>query len=310
MYIKGLLTFSKGILCKREVLGKSYKREIANIGISISLPSVSNQEYKDVLNRVGISNPLCPPRNGKNIRRGGEFIHWGYPMDYPECNSLVKCVLLECNLDDNQNPQELYDGILCWEASIVNYAKLCTKQYLEKENESRDASDVLALISSQGYVQNTEPQCIFCHFHSSHEFLSEQQFCDAIKFASSGKDFLLEYQMLLSSYESRKNNRNRQAIVDACSAVEVVLINQIQNYCLQKTMRSDIILNKYRSLGDRFDLMEKIDDNFPLINYANSIVRTRNDVVHNRDTNPSDEKTNALIYAVEKIMEHYHETYY
>ncbi len=310
MYLKGIISFKKGILCKQEVLGKSYQGKISNIDVNISFPFVSIKNDGDSMNLVGMGNPLKAPHNGKNLKHGDEPVFWGYPMSFPTMNSFVKCVLIEAQLCENQQPQELYDHIGQWQHSVVTYCELLSKQHFERKNILLNDSNVLELISEKGYIQNNAPQRISGTIHSSSEFVSELQIREAINFASSNKELFLEYQMLLSAYESTKHNHNRQAIIDACSATEIVLIKVIQDFCNKKGIDSEILISKYRSLGERFDLVKKLDNSFPNIDYKNDIVKYRNDVAHNRNVYPSNGQTDTLISAVEQLLAHYHKNYY
>ena len=206
MYLKGIISLKKGILCKQEVLGKSYQGKISNIDVNISFPSVSIKNDEDSMNLVGMSTPLKAPHNGMNLKLGDEAVFWGYPMSFPTMNSFVKCVLIEAQLCENQQPQELYDHIGQWEHSVVTYCELLSQQHFARKNITQNDSNVLELISEKGYIQNNTPQRISGIIHSSSEFVSELQIREAINFASSNKELLLEYQMLLSAYESKKHN--------------------------------------------------------------------------------------------------------
>ncbi len=311
MYLKGVISLTKGLLCKQEVLGKSYRSKISDIDVTITFPSPSSRENSDSINLVGLSNPLKAPVNGKNFKRGDEPIFWGYHMSFPDMDSFVKSIFLEAQLNEKQTPQELYDNITRWENSLISYCEPCSKQHFERKNTThQNGSTVLELISEHGYVQNNAPFKINGIIHSSSQFVSEQQIADAIKFASSNMELLLEYQMLLSAYKSKKQNHNRQAIIDACSAAEFVLIKVIQEFCATKGIDSEILISKYRSLGERFDLVKKLDNNFPNIDYKKDIVKYRNDVAHNRNVYPSNEQTDTLISAIEQLLAHYHKNYY
>ena len=52
MDIKGILEFSKGVLCKKDALGKQYHGKIADIDVTITFPSVSIKEKTYPINCV------------------------------------------------------------------------------------------------------------------------------------------------------------------------------------------------------------------------------------------------------------------
>lgn len=312
MEIKGLLSVDGGLLCKKEVLSKHYQTEINGISIEIVFPGIPVSEFDNTMNYVGTSNPLMPPEKGKNIKCGGEKVFWGYPMQYPAYNSFVEHILLlsECEETDiSEVAQKLYSAIGKWEIAFTSFCKLCTKQQMARD-KNENVPRNLVLLSSNGYVQNQQPVFLCGQLHGDDEFLSDEQVKQAIAFASSGKELFLEYQMLLSAYVARKECKNRQAIIDACSAVEICLVNRIKSFCAGKGIEPNLFLEKYRSLGDRFKLAINIDEHFPVSDYSKIIVSPRNDIAHNRDVYPSDEVTDRMLIAVEQCLKHYHTTYY
>lgn len=309
----GLLSIPGGILCKKDVLGQSFSGTISGCNINIVFPSLSDDSSKDNLNHVGMSNRLKAPADGTKLRLDGEMIIWGYPMMAPQMNSFVKYVIVEvdCNeLESNRLAQNLYAGAQDWAHSFKCFLQLLTKQQLERKLKASTTGNNLQLIIDGKHVQNQQPQVLQAHFHTDNDFASCEEIKQAIDFASSGKELFLEYQMLLSAYNSRKEGANRQAIIDACSAVEICLVNQITSYCNQKGLDPDILINKYRYLGDRFSLVKKLDINSPSFDFDKVIVKPRNKVAHNRDAYPTNECTDELIEMVENYLTHYHTSYY
>lgn len=309
----GLLTFSEGILCKKEVLGISYTGQIAGVDVSISFPCSPDAFNQNPSLPVGINSPLLPPLQEKNLNQGNTEVFWGYPINYPSLSSFVKSVLVEINCQECECEtvaRKLYSAIGVWGDAIISYCRLCSTQnpFRNKCNQNTTAS--LKLFSTKGHIQDRSPRSLCGYIHSEDSFISKEQLEQAIFFAASGKELLLEYQMLLSAYEARKKLQNRQAIIDACSAAEICLVNRIKKYCCAKDIDSEILLNKYRSLGERFRLAAKLDDHFITIDYNNIIVKPRNDIAHNREVCPTDKTTDELISAIEQCLEHYHTRYY
>lgn len=313
MNIIGLLSIPSGLLCKKDALGQQYFGTISGCKVSIVFPFLADNSEKENINRAGMSNQLKAPNNGEGLTLGGEKIFWGYPMMAPEMNSFVKYVLLEVDCDDaesNYIAQKLYAGVQAWTRSFKSFLQLLTKQQLERSKNISNPGNNLQLLFDKRYVENQQPQVLYAHFHDDNEYASHNDIEQAIIFASSGKELFLEYQMLLSAYSARKQGENRQAIIDACSAVEICLVNWISCYCNQKGIAPEVLTDKYKSLGDRFNLIKKLDGSFPSLDFRNVIVKPRNDVAHNRDTFPTDECTDKLIELVEIYLAHYHTSYY
>lgn len=313
MAMVGLLTFTKGILCKKEVLGETYPTQIAGIDVRISFPAAPDTFDQDRSYPVGLSNPLLLPLRGKNLERGDEEVFWGCPMDYPDLNSEVECALVEIDCQEHEceaMAQRLYAAVEKWGDAVISYCQLCSKQGLYRDKNIQNASAKLELLSADGYIYNACRSHIYLRVSSDETVVSKQQLEQAMSFAASGKELRLEYQMLLSAYEARRKLQNRQAIIDACSAVELCLVDKIKDYCGTKDMEAEILLDKYKSIGDRFRLVEKIDGNSIAVDYNNLIVKPRNDIAHNREVYPTDKTTDELISAVEQYLEHYHTGYY
>ena len=305
----GILTFSSGLLCQKEVLGTSYNAKIGGLEVCITFPSLNNSTGN---NKVGYLNPLLPPNNAKNYRRGDEFLFWGCPLDAPDFNSVVQMITLEHNCpDDNvlENAQLLYKNMRKWENDLFKYCYLCTKEYLAI-NQNTTQGSLLDILSDGKHIPTSQPIRLTGHIRSRDSFATKDVISDAINFASNEKDLFLEYQMLLSSYIAIQKNKKRQAIIDGSAAVELCLVKVITEYCEKKYIEPKILLDKYRTLGDRFALVKKIDKSLPTLNYDQLIISPRNDVAHIRQVDISINTIRKFISTVEKVLEHYHTSYY
>lgn len=90
MKIIGLLSVPKGLLCKKDVLGKTFYGSVSNIDIAIMFPKLANKTVEDTMNYVGLENQLIAPEIGRNLKRGEDNIFWGYPMSYPITQNIIK----------------------------------------------------------------------------------------------------------------------------------------------------------------------------------------------------------------------------
>ena len=252
MLIKGLLEFSKSILCKEEVLGKSYKAKIADIDVTVYFPKMPLPNPNN-----GMCIPLLPPEKVEKIKRGNENIIWGSPIAGREPNSshigvhaYVNCVLIEFEDEENETIQDIsqriYEDAVRWENAFVNYCELCTKQNYNRYEQKNYGMEILSLWSHNGAIQSKEMQTITIEETQVSKFSNEKQIQDAIEFASAKKELLIEYQMLLSAYKARQQNLNRQIIIDACAAAELVLINTIIEYSQIKQIPQGELLFRNR----------------------------------------------------------------
>lgn len=313
MKIIGSLSISKGVLCKKEVLGNIYPGKISGIDFNIAFPSLSVNHQKEVNNTVGMCNPLVAPSIGPESTIFNEKVIWGHPLMAPSMNSFVENVAIEvecCELTIDEITEKLYTGAKTWADSFKSFLQLITKQQLERKMKGSNCGDFLQLFCEGKYIENKQPYVLYANFYNDKVFASSEDIKQAIAFASSGKELILEYQMLLSAYKAQKNNKNRQAIIDACSAIEICLTNWIKNFANKKGFNFEILTDKYRSLGERFKLVSRLDPSFPSLDFNNIIIKPRNNVAHNRDIYPSNECTVKLIEMVENYLNYYHTVYY
>lgn len=307
--MKGVLKFFDGILCKKEVLGKNYECKIAGINATIHFPQYP--QVDDSNPKIGMSNPLLAPETGILFNNHDEPSFWGEPLSHPDGNSCVKRLVICIESDKSQTEEfasKLYEAYEDWAYSFAVHLMLETKQNLDR---NRNKSEVAFLqLYDDKYIPNKTPINLYLNFPKDFTFASEEQVKNAIIFADSCKELSLEYQMLFSAYIAIQQNENRRAIMDACSALEITLVNQINQYCQSKGILPEIMTAKYRSLGERIDLIRYLDTSFPNKKYENLVVAPRNSLMHNKCIYPSEETTNNLISCVEEVLKYYHTSYY
>lgn len=309
--MEGLITLSESILCKSEVLGQILNTTIADVEVSVHFPQLPVFEKKDSQQRI--INPLLPPEIAKAWKRGNIPLSWGYPQNYPTGNSSVDLLAITINCDEHEIEKKailLYSGINAWVKSFVDYLVISTKQKTvrnkNKENNTYASLEFLELGNMEGSIIKK----LYGFIPRDDSFASMNQIVQALRFADSGKELHTEYQMLLSAYKARRDCLNRQAIIDACSAVDLCLVKNITRLIKGLKMDPEFFLDKYGSLGNRFDLIKQLDRSFPNDDQQQLIVKPRNDVAHNREVHPSDDTTDKLISCVEGCLEHFFTGYY
>ena len=313
MRIVGLLELMQSIYCKYEVLGKSVYTRISGVDVGISFPR-SDFDFcnaNDYL-YIGNSDTLLPPDIAVRWEQDGESSKWGYLCSYADKDAVVNRLALSVECDDDDvfdTAQVLHDTINMWETAFVQYCILSSGQIFEKGAASCDRN--LYLWDNHGCIPTSKPITVKMSLRlpNAKTFLTLHQIEKAIEFASTGKELHLEYQLLLAAYKARNNGQNRQAIVDACSALELCCVNRIIDFCNEHTISADILLNKYRSLGERLDLVGKIDKAFQL-HQIKGVVAIRNKLIHNSNVFPSNEEARTVIRQVESWLQLYFDDFY
>ena len=305
----GLLTFSKELLFRKEVLGEIFETTISETNVKVCFPYYPKHitSANDYMNKdLSLEPPNCCV-----LTRNGKPIYFGALMGYPACVSRIKSVMILIDCDEKyveKIAEKLYGSIKKWGRKFVEYCDLCTKDSSPIARcTDTDACD-LSLVYEK-YIPSSEIIHIDVDFIKDEDCLTKKQVISAFKFVSSNAELLFEYRMLLSAYKARTERQYRQAVVDACSAVEICLNKQIEKYCKSIGLNSDVLFEKYKSLGDKFKLIKKIDKTFNVKDPFNRIVNPRNGVVH-RNEFPDAKKTWELFIAVEECLKFYNKDFY
>lgn len=303
----GLLTLPQGILCKAEVLGKCFTTTVAEISVKVYFPYFNNEYIPD----VGFRNPLLPPIIAKAWKRGG-LLDWGYIVSYPRKDAIVSLFAfsISCHQDvEHEIAKNIYRDIDRWTNAFIHYCILETKQGIYQRKIVSNCNIGMELLGSNGYIPRSGTTTIHGNISTDSESLTIKQIEDAMEFAASQQPMKIEYQMLLASYFAIMLGQNNHAIMDACSAVEICLNNVIQQFADKKGINLKILTSKYRTLGQKFELLHKIDK-VPATIQTFKITEIRNRVAHNGGTTISDGETNMLIKEVEKCLAYYSPRYY
>lgn len=302
MKLIGVLSIEGGLYCKKEILGKTFDAIIGGFVVKVFFPQLCEENGK----KVGSDNPLSPPQHEQKL----VVEKWGCVLEYPSYNSIVEQVLIEIEVNDIEHVQFVYDDVLRWTYAVIDFCELSTKRHYKLKSKFKVNNKNLKLFYNNDLVSDHLYGEMTLSFPNDSMYVDINQIENSFEYASSEKKLLLEYQMLLSSYEAVLNEEYRKAILDSCCAVEIVLTNLIEKFCIEKGIEKNILLDKYRTLGEKFKLAIKIDKQFPKIDTKEKIVDVRNNMIHLKDIFPSEEETKTLIENVEVIIHHYSKEYY
>lgn len=318
MLIRGILPFYKSIGCQYEVINKTYPAEIGDNKVSIHFPLYPEEYFKDWIKNSNLHRTLLAPEIAKNFRRENESLYWGRPVSYPNKDVEIEMIAISMDYSDADNIDEIaasiFENIGNWESAFLQYCDLSSKQYSYPKPHELIQDTGLSLFTENNPIEHASTSSVKFMLIDHENYLTYEQIEKAISFASKGKELLLEYQMLHASYEARHNLNNRQAIIDACSAMEICLTNIINNYCICHGIDKSIIFEKYRSLWDKVYLLNKIDSSFDnTINVGqikSNVIELRNAVAHNKNISPNYMETRSLMEKVEEVLKYYHDEFY
>lgn len=303
----GLIEFSDELYCASDSLGSSVNIVLANYPATLTLPSLPIWELneKDPLRKY-----LTGPKPADKWKRGNDLIFWGRPTSYPDGNSLVKFALLEFSLDPEviENvTQEVYSCFPAWLDLFEKYVILLTKQNTKNRIVSnKGGHSGLELLHDNGkklnFIQSKNFESIQILLDSDDESLHYEQFTKASHLSSNNLKPRLEYQLLLEAYFARLKDDYRKVIIEGASALEVCLTSRIQEeFDRQGIIFGKKLLDKFRMLSGRFELVRILGINLPDIDYQTVIINPRNDVVH-RASYPDRETAYLFIKEVEDLI--------
>lgn len=309
--LRGCITFPYDLWCKKEALCV-YQSAINGKRIFLSFP-----QYNAPLPGAQSSEvmlPLLPPKFAETWKlKNGSPIDWGMPWEYPSGNSCVnKAVMfVECvEKEIDSFAQLIYQSFDEWLSRFLTYCMLCNKQEIYTTSGPKMKGRYIELFDKEKIHPQDNTIMFEVELRNESSYLSRQHITNACLYASSNKELLIEYQLLLSSYHALSGAQNRQAIIDAAAAIELCLVKQINLYCTSKGINPDILVKKYRTLGDHVDLMQMIDSSIIQYDLKGKVVIPRNDIAHNKDIAPSKKTASDVISSVENCLKKYYVDFY
>jgi hypothetical protein len=134
------------------------------------------------------------------------------------------------------------------------------------------------------------------------ESLHLEQFREAAQLASKVLQPRLHYRMLLEAYSARRTEDYRKAIIEAATALEICLTMRIlDEFNAQGISFGEKLLQKFRMLGGRFELVKLLDISLPDKDYSTLVINPRNEVIH-RASFPDKQLANQVIAEVEELL--------
>lgn len=311
MQLQGILTLHEGLLCKREALD-SYRAVIGGESVTVCFPRYHNPE--DIEHSCGLSNPLLPPLGFETWRKDNRPVEWGTPRDYPAGDSEVDC--LGILVDGTGKTAELvadavYSNIDKWCERLLKYCFVCNKQLNLRSSVEQNSYESFRLYAGSTAIPPKD-NIIYMTLSvaNSDSFVSKEQIHKACDFASSDHELLFEYELLLKAYQENGKGNDRYAILDAASSLEHCLVSQIEKKCNQRDISPDMILSKYRSLGDRVRAIQLLDQSFSIKDIDTTVVKPRNSIMHNGNVEIGSKTTYDLLKKVDETLHYFYSDFY
>jgi hypothetical protein len=302
----GIVEFSTSLFCSSDTLGQTVDISIGGHTGTLALPSLPDwgEHEEDPLHR-----PLLGPAQARTWKRGESLIYWGRPNSYPSGDASVELALIEFPLHpDNleSSAQRIYEGFGAWLDLFEKYVILLTTQNTRNLVYSGDGPGRIELLIKEDaglrHLCRTNAKRVTFEISGGGEALHLEQFREASRLSSQRLPPRFEYRLLLEAYNARKNDDYRKAIIEAANALEICLTARImEEFDTQRISFGEKLLQKFRMLGGRFELVRILGISLPKKDYERLVIQPRNDVVH-QAAFPDKALTNQVIAEVEELL--------
>ena len=291
--VKGFFDLKRLLPVRKEVLGREFIIKMAGVDVKLRFP-----RFPDAPSDIDSVTPLVSPSGAEKWKRGkDEDLEWGYIYNYEQGTAQVGAVAIF--LTDRDSAPELYNGAQKWEDRLFDYYDLCFRKRFRKAPGTRCGLDLF----DKEHIPSNLVATIYLQLHNLSYFADVAQIKEILQYAGSDRPLRAEHEMILSAYDARENNRNRQAVVDACAALELMVIRKVRQLSL--TPNED--LENKRMLGPRVSLLIALDGSFPYTYdmIDQDVLKLRNDMMHGRVVYPTNQETDKLINTVQQCLDVY-----
>ena len=307
MKLQGILALHEGLLCKKDALD-TYSATIGGEKVDVYFP-VYNQPV-DIEHSCGMMNPMLPPDGFERFKTDNRVLEWGYPRDYPagDCEVLHLAFVADCKEEKaTLAANAIYEDIDRWNDRFLKYCFLYNKQITARSWVESNSYQFFRLFQEDICIPPAENVInMTLSVAKPESFLSRDQIQKAIDFASSDQRLLFEYELLLKAYQEYGKGNDRYAILDAASALEHCLFTQIENMCVQHGIAPELILKKYRTLGERFKAVQSLDPLFNIKDIDPAVVTPRNSIMHNGNVEIDSKTAFELLKKADEILHYFY----
>lgn len=285
----GVVELKESIECKSSVLGCKEPISLGGIGGHLLFPRLPDR-VTDALTLLW--QPLRPPVPAQTWKQAEQLLYWGRPYSYPTAESEVKRMLLEFSvleIEAKTTANAINFAFPAWYAMFVDYFELVTKQRLYSNGEIK-----LSVANLNLFTWNEEGSAVRCHDPIDNtveitvsdrvSHLNPLQLSEICKYCSSAQQPALAYRIILEAYRAFSAGDYRKAVIEAATAAEIVLGQEIKSTLVKtKVSYADQLLKKYRMLSGRFELAKMVGLGLPELDYKTLLIEPRNEIVHKAD---------------------------
>lgn len=287
--IEAIIEFEHGIPCKKDVLGTEFPIVIGDNTGTIAFPNMPEN-----FNRELTEIDLRPPKNSKLCETPYDYDkEWGNIVDSQGGSYVKKCIIwFPCS---EENYKDVSLGINEKTNNYINQFTLFV-EVLARIAIDENSCKGLEIIVNNKYYYFDENQYVcsaeniaidlVMTVNPDSDFVSKQIIKQAIEQTNSNHKISDDHLFLRDSIFHRNRHEFRRAILDAATAVEIVLTKRIiDEFNTMDGLSSGFIssvLKKFHSLSGRVELMQSLNIELPLKKsvYLNILSTIRNRAIH------------------------------
>ncbi len=304
----GLIEFPTSLRLAPDAIGATLEASIGEAVCSILLPTLSSgaSDKADPIRYV-----LDGPGPASQWEKDGKLLNWGiyYLTAEPEAHVSFALLNVPCSdLDAHRCAQDIYRDFPKWVEVFEGYLTLLTKQNTRNSLISSLSPSRLELFQRTENVLRPMPDDhglnIEIDWLTEDDRIYLEDLREACSLTNSGTDPRLEYRILLRAYEAQNKNDYRMAVIEAASALEVALTSCALTECRNQGIAfGKALIEKYRMLGGRFELVEMLGVALPSPRkeYQSLVIQPRNDALHKAGS-PTRQTARQMIETVESLL--------
>ena len=273
----GLIIFPRGIICKNEVLGKTFRTTIGEQLVGIQMPKVADGA-NNIHGKLESSTP------GFNYD-----IDWGYDIRIPNKTNYVKAATLIFKGTEH-DADAIYSAFPYWLDRVTTLVKMYPYDlFKEPKSQQLQMGDdgkpdkYTGLLLNQltedkwKYVSNPDNTIqVKLDPNYDNEGFSSIELSDVFINAGMQKPFSQSYYFLSEASGAYRREDNRACVIFASLALEYGIIVRVKDYCKE----NGIAFTPLGMLGKKFKKLKELGIEIPITDYQSRIIDFRNDVVH------------------------------
>ena len=312
----GIVYFQQPLPCRGDTLGNTYTAIINGVNVRVFFPELRIIEQDSGDKEPIIDKPV--------ILQTHRVDNWGsvfsYKMNHTEDSSLIGTwinqVVITCQIDDDNEfravVNKLSDGINTWRTQLYECSCLSSKSFHVTKDmdyfERQGKATGFDLYNQKDYSKVKLQSFATLHgvMYTAENCWAPEEIQQTLAKIDVSKHLKSEYNMYLNALIEQAKENTRYAIMEATTAVELCVTQKIQDRCIELGIDGKGLCDMfYRSLGDRFSLLEQLGVAVVTNDPKKEIVKPRNDLFHNRMLVPTMKECVSVLDAVRAYLNAY-----